>query len=383
MAIWETTNNKTYNALDIEKNVTIVYCKDDDNEKIGYCEFDISFNVVGKTITLVENEQFSKFVLKGDKGIFKLDFKKGIQMESLTIDIMIYSGDVTFNVIGFDDNHKLIIDKNKEISYIKYYLANKIFYQFNFPEIYYDNIELEYKAEKYSFFSIKYKINPEFEDDILSDQAYLIQIDPFSSEEYKTINLSNNRMKKGKSFIVTFYSLNCDFQIKRKDVSKEINFFNGFGQEIILPGTVGYYSKKYEYNIKIKEIDTSNYKNKMCMLYLAGYESSDNESETEIVLVENLNQKITFNKNLKSIRFLYPHPNPQKDLAININIINSAKFNVKLYMNSLTVPFIEDNISKSQVLFISQYEMQRVCEIDTLCNIIAQIECTDNLENSI
>ena len=190
-------------------------------------------------------------------------------------------------------------------------------------------------------------------------------------------------MKKGKSFIVTFYSLNCDFQIKRKDVSKEINFFNGFGQEIILPGTVGYYSKKYEYNIKIKEIDTSNYKNKMCMLYLAGYESSDNESETEIVLVENLNQKITFNKNLKSIRFLYPHPNPQKDLAININIINSAKFNVKLYMNSLTVPFLEDNISKSQVLFISQYEMQRACEIDTLCNIIAQIECTDNLENSL
>ena len=385
MTIWEEPIDETYNALDPGRNVMIVYCKDDDNENSGYCEFDTSVNVVGKAISLVENAQYSKYVLKRDKGTFKLDFKKGIEMEGITIDIMIYCGDVSFNVLGFDNNNKLI-DKDIEISYVKYYLSNKILYRFDFPHIYYDSIELEYIAERHSFFTIKYQINShdsiDLEENILSGETYLVQLDPSNSEKYKTVYLSNNRIKKEQAFLVNFYALNCDFQVTRKNINDEINFYKGYGQELILPETTEYNSENYEYKIKITKVDSSNYINKMCMLYVSGYESPDQEYETEIVLAENLNHKVTFNNNFKSVRFLYPHPDPRRDLAINIQIINAAKFNVKFYMNSESIPFKEDNIFKSQYYFISYSEIQSFCGIGTLCNIIAQIECSNNFENN-
>ena len=88
MTMWDLEIYRTYNALDYEKNVMIVYCKDDNNENEGYCEVDTSFNSARKTITLIENEQFSKFVLMGEKGEFRLDFKGGKIIKRLIIDIM-------------------------------------------------------------------------------------------------------------------------------------------------------------------------------------------------------------------------------------------------------------------------------------------------------
>ena len=76
----------------------IVHCKDDDNEEKGYCEFETSMFTQSQTITLVENEKFAKMVLKGDTGTFKVDLKGGVQIQRLTFDIMIFSGDVSFNV---------------------------------------------------------------------------------------------------------------------------------------------------------------------------------------------------------------------------------------------------------------------------------------------
>ena len=104
-AMWDFEIDKTYNTLDYNKYVMIVYCRDDDEDNKGYCEFETSFDVIGKQITLVEGEQFCKYVLKDDNGEFRMDFKGGMKIQRLTIDIMIYSGDVSFNVEGI--NNKL------------------------------------------------------------------------------------------------------------------------------------------------------------------------------------------------------------------------------------------------------------------------------------
>jgi hypothetical protein len=106
MTIWEQRIDRPIGALDPVKYVMVIYCKDDDNENKGYCEVDTSVNNIGSIINLVENEEFSKYVLKGDKGIFKIGFKGGIKIKSLTIDIMIYNGDVDFKVRDFEDNEK-------------------------------------------------------------------------------------------------------------------------------------------------------------------------------------------------------------------------------------------------------------------------------------
>ncbi|MBQ6284750.1 MAG: hypothetical protein IJK67_00360 [Bacilli bacterium] len=391
MTMWDFEIDKTYKAIDYDKQVMIVYCKDDDEDNKGYCEFETSFDIAGKQITLVEGEQYSKYVLKEDKGEFRMDFKGGMKIQRLTIDIMIYSGDVSFDVQGF--NNKLgkkvkLEDEEIEITHYKYYLSNKIFYHFNFAQLAYDEMDISYKAELNSFFTIKYEINPynliQLEEKLVSDESYLVQIDPTTTEKYKKVFLPNYRIKGEQPFLANFFALNCEFQVTRKekedsDEEKEISFFDGYAQEIITKDTVGYTSKSYNYTIRITEPDLSNYNHKMCMLYVAGYEAPDTQSKTEIVVAENVNQQVIFNNDFKSIRFLYPHSDPEKDLAIYVNIIDEAYYIVKIYFNSEDNAFKEFTITRSKIYYLSGNDITSRCTRNTLCRVIVEATFDKNI----
>ena len=372
MTIWEINNDKEYNALNSNKNVMVVYCKDDDNEDKGYCEFETSiFNNKGG-ITLVEEEKFSKYVLKGDKGRFRIDLQKAKKIRSLTLDIMILSGDVNFDVKNpvFSD----ILKEEIEFNHYKYYLSNKIFYHYNMALTKIDYVDIEYSAELNSFFTIQYGIDSamleQTKENIKSGESYLVQIDPTSSSKSKTVYLENYRYKKGKPFLANFFALNCDFSVYRGE--NEISFSDGYAQEILLSNTKGYQSDKYEYKISIEEADLSNYNHKMCMLYVAGYETKDDEYKTDIVVGENINQQIIFNKDFKNVRFLYPQADSTKDLAIYINVIDQAYYNVNLYVNNdEDRPLRQFIVTRSQIFYIPSTELTDYCEKDTLCNIIA------------
>ena len=110
---------------------------------------------------------------------------------------------------------------------------------------------------------------------------------------------------------------NCQFKIFR-DYDK-IFFFNEYAQEIFYQETQGYDSFYYKFEIKIIDEDESI---KMCLLYVVGYESKDFDYETEILVPDNIRQKMNFDNDFNNIRFLYPPSNPEKDLAIVINNID-------------------------------------------------------------
>ena len=393
MTVYDFAIDKDYSALSPEKPVMIVYCKDDDNENNGYCEVDVTFNTPGKTIVLVENEQFSKYVLNEEKGTFKIDFKGGVRIQILIVDIMIYSGDVTFNAKGFDNvaikpSNGQLREEIIDISYYKYYLSNKIVYYFNMAQVPYELVELDYTAKLNSFFTIKYSYEGsnfiQLKENILSGESYLVEIDPTTSEKNKTVLLPNYRTKKEKSFLANFFELNCEFKVTRKEkedstTEKEIEFSDGYAQEILNKSSSGYSSENYQYNIKILEADLSNYNHKMCMIYVAGYETSDDDSITEIVVGENINQQVIFNNDFRTIRFLYPLADPSKELAIYANIIDQAYYNIKFYSNSNTSPFKQYSITRSQIFYLSESEIISQCNKDTLCNIIVEAQYTKNI----
>ena len=371
MTVYDFEIDVEYDALGPTKEVMIVYCKDDDNGNNGYCEVDVSFNTLGRDILLIENEQLSKFVLRDEKGIIRIDFKKGIKIQRLTIDIMIYSGDVDFS-----------IDYDGELN--KYFLSNKIVFFMNLEKSSIDSIYIEYNAKFNSFFTIKYSYNSdnliESEENILSGENYLVEIDPTYSEKSKTVFLSNYRTKKEQPFLVNFYALNCEFEVNRKE-STNIIFNDNYGQEILYKNSIGYNSENYQYNIKILEAEVSDCNHKMCMIYVNGYESPDSESMTEIVVGENVIQKIIFNKDFKSIRFLYPHQDPNNDLTVYINMINRAYYKVKIYINSDIYPIRQYNITRNQIFYILGTELLEHCYIDHLCNIIVEVEFVKNINN--
>ena len=382
-AIWDTTVEKTGTSdpISSSKYVMIIYCLDEDNEGKGYCEVDSSIFIAGQETVLVENEKFSKFVLKGDKGIIKADFKGGVKLQRVTIDIMVFSGDVNFNVKNNALKNGKLSDEEIELNFYKYYLSNKIFFHFNFAQLALDELTIEYTAELNSFFSVQYGINSinliQLEENVPSGESYLVQIDPTTTEKYKTIYLENYRIAKEQPFLANFFALNCEFQVTRGE--NEISFFDGYAQEILTKDTIGYKEVSYPYKIKILEQDLSNYNHKMCMLYVAGYESKDKEYETEIVIAENINQQVIFEENFKSVRFLYPQADPEKDLALYINVIDSAYYSVKVYINNDIEPFKQYTVTRTQINYIGGTEITNHCEKDTLCNIIVEVTLTGSL----
>ena len=109
------------------------------------------------------------------------------------------------------------------------------------------------------------------------------------------------------------------------------------------------------------------------MIYVSGYESKDTEYQTEILVGDNINQKIILNKDFNTIRFLYPHTDSEQDLAIYINIIDQALYNIKIYLNTEKNLIRNYIISKDKIVYLSKSEISDYCELYNLCNIIVEI----------
>ena len=344
MSVWDTTVEKSgaYEALDSKKPVMIVHCLDGDNEDKGYCEFETSIFTQGQTITLVENEKLSKFVLKGEAGTFKIDLKGGIQIQSITVDIMVFSGDVSFNAKESTNSLKVgKLGEDLDLNYFKYYLANKVFFHFNVAQLQLYDLEIEFKADFNSFFTIQYGMHSynlnQLQEEVPSGESYLVQIDPTTNDKTKKVFLSNYRYKSEQPFVANFFALNCDFAVFRGET--EIPFFDGYAQETLDKNSKRYKSESYEYKIMVVEPDLSNYNHKMCMLYVSGYETKDNIAASEIVIAENVNQQIIFDDTFKQIRFLYPQADSTKDLALHVNLL--IFFFTKYYLFYFLVNFLK------------------------------------------
>ncbi len=375
-AIWDTTVDKSgaSGPLDKTKNVMVIYCRDGDNEGKGYCEVDTSIFVQGQEIYLAEGEKFSKYVVKGEKGVINADLKSGVKVQRLTVDIMVHSGDVSFEYL-MDKENNLKKGEGIILDYRKYFLSNKIFYSFNLAQILNDGVRIQYNADDNSFFTIQYgthEINLiQTEENITSGESYIIQVDPSSLGKLKSIHLQNHRYKENQPFLVNFFALNCDFEVQRGE--EEISFFDGYAQEILFKDTQGYKANYYDYDIVISRTDLSNYNNKMCMLYVAGYESKDDNYETEIVVGENRNQQIILNEDFKKIRFLYPLADSTKDLAINFNVVDQAVYKLNFYTNTEKKPFKEFTITRSNIYYVAGNEIVSHCPENTLCSFIVEV----------
>ena len=377
MTIWITESDLS-STLGSEKNVIVVHCLDDGNDESGYCIFETSVFNKGQTTNLVENEKFSNFVLKDEKGIFKLNLGVGVKTQRVTVDIMIFSGDVNFKVIeNFKSLNKLGDKEEIQLNYNKYLLSNKVFFHFNLAQLSLIELYIEFTASLNSFFTIQYGTNGyninQLEEKIPSGEHYLVQIDPTQYLRTKNVLLQNFRYKIGKPFLANFFALNCDFQVKRGD--KIIGFFDGYAQEVLSKDSKEYNSENYNYEIKITEPDLSNYNHKMCMLYVSGIESKDDLYEKEIIVGENINQQIIFENGFDKVRFLYPQADSEKDLAIYVNIIDQAYYTIKIFFN--TKEYQSKILTRTQIFYIPLTDIMDVCKKDQLCSIVVQIELTN------
>ena len=380
MTIWTTTEDKS-TAIGGDKNVMVVHCEDDDNEGNGYCLFETSIFSKGQDVILVEDEKFSRFAFKGEKGRFVADLQSARKIQRITFDIMVFSGDVNFDLTG-DNTLKASNGNGKEeidISFQEYRLSNKIHYYVNLAQLEVDEMVVEYSAEINSFFTIQFNVNShnlvQTEEIVPSGENYLVQIDPTSPTKTKTILLQNFRYKNNNPFLANFFALNCDFEVKRGN--DEIKFFDGYAQEILTSSTSGYKSDHYDYSIKITNTDLSNYNHKMCMIYVAGFESETNDETRGIIIGENVNQQIIFEKGLKKVNFVYPHSDPNKDLAVKFNVIDKAFYKLTVLAENKSVR--TEIVTRTQIFFIRGSTISIMCKDNNICPITLQVEYTKEI----
>jgi hypothetical protein len=154
MTIWTTTEDKS-SAIGSSKYVMVVSCEDDDNKGNGYCEFETSIFCKGQDVVLVENEKFSRFALKGEKGTFVADLQSARKVQRITFDIMIFSGDVNFE-LGAASASLKAGKEEIDVSFQKYYLSNKIHFYVNLAQLEVDQVTIDFAAEVNSFFTIRW-----------------------------------------------------------------------------------------------------------------------------------------------------------------------------------------------------------------------------------
>ena len=280
---------------------------------------------------------------------------------------MIFSGDVSFNLKGNE--------KYQQLNYHKYYLSNKVLFYFDLAQSSSEYFEIEFVATLNSFFTIQYSFDlnePNQDEEIVqAGENYLVQIDPTSFGRKKTVHLQNLRYKKGKPFLANFFALNCDFEVKRNGA--KIDFFDGYAQEVLTLSDDEYKKENYDYEISITEPDLSNYNHKMCMLYVGGIESEE-DYQKEIIVGENINQQIIFENGFNKVRFLYPQADVDKDIAIYVNVIDQAIYQMKIFLNIENEPIQTNKITRTQIFYISKSSLKDICINNQLCSVIVQVE---------
>lgn len=351
-------------AIGTQKHAMVVYCND--NGLNGdYCEFDLNINAQGQDIILLENEKFSKFVEVG-VGNLVVDLKRDRIIERLTIDIMIFNGDVSFE----------LDDTSKKLEHKKIYLSNKVVINVYKPKEALDKVTIKYTATLNSFFSVIYTVDSEnkeqLEEVISSGESYLVQINPTSNTKKKVVYMPNV-YGENSAFMTNFFELNCEFEIKRPTLETEITFADGYAQEIIEKGNIAL--DCYDYEIKIKETESSNYNNKMCMLYIAGYEIDSKNNERAIVVGSNINQQIIFEDKFSKIRFSYPIVNTNKEFTIRFNVIDKAYYKLTGTLNGKVMDTINNlQVAVTTNLFVASKDLRDLCKDTPLCVFNLEVE---------
>ena len=380
-------DRKVENDIEVfghKKKVMVIQCIDDGNYDNGYCEFDAAVYTKNSVINLVEKEQFAKYVLKGDKGIFQMNFNGAVKLLSVGVEIMIHSGEVIFDESTSDEGSE---------APTKYILSNKVFLHFNLYRHKYTNINVVYTAIKNSFFTIKYVyysdnvVNDFIEETIYPGESYLVQIDPM--QEYKIIHMENNRYKTSNKFLINFFALNCEFKVTtNKTVGAEeveVPFADGYAQDIVGPELGQIYKSDYiNYRITIENAEDSNYDKKMCMIYVAGLQSPEVYFIPRIVTGNNINQQIILNENFKSISLLYPTPDMEKDLVVYLNVIDKAFYYLEISANKPGNYFVQEEITTSKPYYLKKGDIKNKCQNKyyySFCNILITVENYNSIED--
>ena len=368
--------------IEKDQNLLIIKCNNGRHDKYNYCNFMTLFFTNGQHITLLENQPFGQYISQNENYEFYIDFsqdiKEGKTISKIHIDFLVVNGDASFEL----ENP----DKNEDIISHKYYLSNKIFYSITKNETLNKDLQrifIKAKARINSYITIEYRLIQQSSDEnynnIFSSINYLLPIfinDIKDNKKY--ISIKHVNIIKPKSFITSFYSLNCEIDVIKhtSEEDKGLYSLSNYAQDFFV---VEDYDNNYfnnTYSIEVQNMDSTYLDEKhICMVYISALEIYEKNSgiRKEILISEGVPQRVIYENDLDIMRYLFTNPDNNKNIALNINMIVKGKFKVKIFFRE-SMYNQEEIISKSTYFFINREWIQEKCRPNELCTMTVEIE---------
>ena len=365
-----------------KQDIVFIYCPEYSYFTNSECQFKYIIYNNKDIINIKENDSFSKYLIKDEINNFKINNLNDKEISKLIIDINIFNGDITTNIIENDIKYSIKNFPNK-ISYIINVKENNKL----------KNINIEIKAISNSYFEIRYrtiKTNNENHIYLKSNFQYLLTLN--ENFNNNIIYFDNKDQKRGNTYVVNFYNLNCKININKLYTrnKEQINLNDNFAQETLTIYNGNYYSEYFNYEVKILSLDNSYYTDKSCFLYVSGYEApkyNNHFLRKEILINENIPHRIKFGEGLKNIAYLYNHINLNNEEKNNIIVqfkqINAAKYIVRFYFDdSIILKNLSDytfenpynfDLSTSKQFYFNKNNWNNFCKRN-ICNFKIEIE---------
>ena len=346
-----------------------------------FCSFNTLIYSDIDEINMDENQYINQYLLEKESDKFKIIATQELFIKKIIIDIIVYVGEVEIS-----NNSTEGVEISKHNSANKFFINLKI----NNDSQIIDDIRFKIIAKKNSYYSIVYysirkEEDSEITNEIHSGMNYLITIDPLikinEENANKYLNIINDKFERLETFIINFYSLNCNLEIMAKTKIEEEKYFDiekyDYCYEDIISKSDKYErdsERIYNYIIKIKEDDFSSYDGKLCMLYVSANDLTERYKEYggDIVIPDNTPQQIIFNNNVKHITFGYVHVNKDDDVIAKLNLIHKAEYFVKFFYENIEGK--NYTINSNNAIFLNHSEWETICYIEgELCYIIIDI----------
>ena len=110
------------------------------------------------------------------------------------------------------------------------------------------------------------------------------------------------------------------------------------------------------------------------MLYVSGIESEKNDDSRVIIIGENINNQIIFERVLNKVNFVYPLSDSSKDLALHFNVIDKAFFKLTILIDGQIVK--SEAITRTQIFYLKASVISLQCGSNIVCPININVEFT-------
>ena len=346
MVTFSSTFKEEESLISSKQHLLLVFCLNS-----TMCKFETSFYSENTYMNLKPDDIYFQHLKEKDNNLFRLHFYKKFQtIEKLTFSLTTFNGNLNIELLAGHENY--------EKQY--HFAGNKqiiIFTPINDKS---DDIELKIKCNYNSFYSIEYSMLSTDKEitKFIDEGASIIQTIYGQIGQAKIFKMRNNRKDEEAHYVVDFYSLNCKLRVNRGGTI--INTENNFSQDLILPDMEYYSNDIYEYTLTVMEMGNTINEDPFCLVQISNFEMDSNNisgdfKERSITIPAEYDVQINLEKNIPSIKLLYPHSNSNDDVHFDFILEQELEIKIKFAIESYELSnYI---ISRRQLITITKKDI--------------------------